>query len=603
MKRFVLFLLCMLVAGGLFAATNRTLNEKPFVEWEFKPSVSTYAGYNLDLGTVGLVGEAKLELTAKIFPEADVEFEGEQKPYGYIKVKDLEIKAGTGEQLEDYNTTDAEKDEPLTITWGGIEGVVYIGPVYIKLAHDGHGDQGLIEDGLDDGDLDYSVINYSVVKASDTAQHKGTRKENDPPLQFPVDVEKYTPLYITDITDSSTLAPDVAGTNNALSVGFKLDDLMDLRIGISSDNSYKDWQKRAAFQMSLYFELLAVQNLVFKLQATALMGAGSDAEDEPNALMEHGNPITAGILLGYALPMGTFTLTPSIGFELRIENKVPEYGSVTLIEDNPETAEVDDPIVFSYIGTAEAPTVDTMSYEGALGVKFDWKSLGHDANESDHLSAPDEDVKVTDGVSLGVLYGSMPHGIFRKIMVPYLGAKIAMWDSQDSDKPGILPLKLGLILNYNMTLGAEGDIKDFGNPNLTVSKVKLGSRSDLGALLETSMTFGYVTPYVKAAVRMLGLSDEGVEVTTVGATNGTFKSTDLAYGSEFRLKLGVDIAKIVPNTTFKVWWESGNLMDNDDVIKDESYNTATTFYNIKDSLGVKTAGKMGYIALGAEISY
>ena len=626
MKRLFMLVFLSLVATSLFAATDKVLNEKAFVEWEFDPEVSTYVGYNLDLGTVGLEGKAKLELTAKVFEKEDVEFSEDKKPYGYIKIEDFEIKVtakqeGKGSTEEKYNSTehaDEDKQEPLpepvSISWGSISGTIYAGPIYVKLAHDGHGNQGFIDSGLDDGDLDYSVINYSIISASQTAQFVGARKATE---TFPMEIVTYR---VSDINDEpkapqDTLASKLAKSNNSFSVGFKEDDVLDVRVGISSAGSYKTYQENNPIQLSLFFELLSIKNLVLKLQATAIAGVHpkTDKHDKEGGFLSEGNPLTIGTLLGYKIPIGTNTLTPSLGLEVSLENKVDKYSTLDL---SVEKASIN----VKETGD-DKKTVDVKAYEAALGIKYDWKSLGNDADESDHLSAPGKDVTVTDGFALGFLYGSMPNDIIRSFAMNYVGVKVSLWDSQDDDKPGMLPVKLGLILNYNYVLGGEYKPKQFtgtvntstdpaspSNKTIDINKFKFASRQDFGLLLETSMTFGYIKPFFNAALRMYNVTNvdeitiEASETVTGGDKEGKLykaKANKFIDRTDLRVKLGFDIKNLVKNVTFSAWWESGNVMKTDKINK-TAYNTSS-FYTTKD-INTNNA-KLGFIALGAKISY
>ena len=629
MKRLFMLVFLSLVATSLFAATDKVLNEKAFVEWEFDPEVSTYVGYNLDLGTVGLEGKAKLELTTTVFETENVEFSEDKKPYGYIKIEDLEIKVtakqeGKGSTEEKYNSTEhADEDkkeplpEPVSISWGSISGTIYAGPIYVKLAHDGHGNQGFIDSGLDDGDLDYSVINYSIISASQTAQFVGARKSTE---VFPMGIVTYR---VTDINDEpkapkDTLASKLAKSNNSFSVGFKEDDVLDVRVGISSAGSYKTYQENNPIQLSLFFELLSIKNLVLKLQATAIAGVHPSAEleigttrkdyNKEGGFLSEGNPLTIGTLLGYEIPIGTNTLTPSLGLEVSLENKVDKYSTLDLLIDK-TTVKL----------SGDDKTVDVKAYEAALGIKYDWKSLGNDADESDHLSAPGKDVTVTDGFALGFLYGSMPNDIIRSFAMNYVGVKVSLWDSQDDDKPGMLPVKLGLILNYNYVLGGEYKPKQFkgtvnistdtaspSNKTIDINKVKFASRQDFGLLLETSMTFGYIKPFFNAALQMYNVTNvdeitiEASETVTGGDTEEKlYKTNKFIDRTDLRVKLGFDIKNLVKNVTFSAWWESGNVMKTDKISK-KAYNTSS-FYTTKD-INASNA-KLGFIALGAKISY
>ncbi len=630
MKRLFTLVVLSLVATSLFAATDKTLNEKAFVEWEFKPEVSTYFGYNLDVGGAGLEGKAKLEITSTIFDKADMEFSEDQKPYGYVKIEDLEIKAtakheGAGSTSEKYKSTENTNTEPLSISWGTISGVIYAGPVYVKLAHDGHGDQGFIEKGLDDGDLDYSVINYSIISASDTAQYVGARKIDSDKLPVVPQLFQYRvknvdgKIVYNDITDgtnqgSDTLADKLAGSNNAISVGFKQDKLLDIRLGVSSAGSYKTYQKNNPIQLSLFFELLAIENVILKLQTTAIAGvhpSGSTGEDydDEGKLLSEGNPLTVGLLLGYKMPMGINTLTTSLGFEVSLENEVDKFGAFSL------TVPVSGSVVAAQLAGTGDDTVNVTAFEAALGVKYDWKSLGYDADEDDdHIDATGsgKDIKVTDGASLGLLYGSMPNAVFRDFKNNYVGAKISVWDSQDDDKPGLLPLELALVLNYNYVFGGEYEPEGFegsvtgANTKVTNTKFTLGARQDFGLLLETAMTFGYIKPFLNVAWRMFNITDVTeveVDYSIDGGTNvQKGELQQLADKSDLRLKLGFDVVNLVKNVTFSAWWESGNVMKSDDIVK-ATYNATSSFYTTKDTINKVNGAKLGFIAIGAKIEY
>ncbi len=590
MKRlFILFMVFVLSTGVLFAETARTVADAPFVEWKFIPTVSTYAGYNLDLGTIGLQGTAKLELIASLW-DANIEFTGDSKPYGYIKVEDLLIEAtSNGAQMEGYDSRVDGNAEALRLKWGAIQSAIFIGPVYINLVHDGHGDQGTLVDNVL-GDLDsnpYTVLTYSVIDLKDTASYVGARAEDADTIA----VGAYELLY-KGITDSSTAGASlggVASSNNAISVGFKVDDLLDIRIGVAAGISYTDFADLYPIQASLYFELLAVENLSLKLRTTITANNAASGSLTPSGILEEGNPLTVGFEVGYTLPMGDFNLTPALGAELQVENSVAKYGGDIEIASGTILAP-----------NADVGTVSSIAYEVGLGVAFDWRESGIYQNESDYLDAPGKDVEATDGVSLGLVYGSLPHSFFRGLNVSYLGAKIALWDSESGSSIGILPgVKAGLILDFNYALGGTYAVADGDIPSTTGS-FTLGARADLGALVEIAVPLAFVTPYLKASVRVLDLL-QGEDSFSTGGTDYTRAS--LQNATDVRLKVGADVPNLVPNTVFQIWWESGDLLVDGTIAKDASYNGSDRFYTSKGVVGSVSAAQLGFIAIGAEVAY
>ncbi len=608
MKRlFILFMVLVLSTGVLFAETARTITDAPFVDWKFSPAVSSYAGYNLDLGTIGLSGSAGLEVIVSLWDNSDsipsrtrsnrgksLEFSGDSKPYGYIKIEDLLIEATSGvSQGESYDSRAAVvagEAGVLRLKWGSILGSIFIGPVYINLAHDYHGDQGTLVNNIL-GDLDsnpYTVLTYSVIDLKDTASYVGARAEGDNTIAEGA----YELLYrgITDSTSPGASLDGVSGSNNAISVGFKVDDLLDIRIGVASGVSYKDFATLYPIQASLYFELLAVENLSLKLRTTITANNGSIGSETPNAILEEGNPLVVGFEVGYTLPMGDFNLTPALGAELQVENSVAKYGGPIALDG-----------ATTLTPNADVGTVSNLAYEIGFGLAFDWRGSGVYRQESDYLDAPDKDVEATDGVSLGFAYGVLPHSFFRGLNVSYLGAKIALWDSESGSDIGILPgVKAGLVLDFNYALGGTYDVAATDLVNNGSGTFTLGARADLGALVEIAVPLAFVTPYVKASIRVLDLL-QGADSFTVDATDYTRAS--LLNTTDIRLKVGADIPNLVPNTLFQIWWESGDLLVDGTIAKDASYNGANRFYTNLGAVGSVSAAQLGFIAVGAEVSY
>lgn len=644
----IIFLILETVCLG-FAITGTPV----FVDWVFEPEVSTTAGYNIDSNSFGLTGISKFDLTSNIHAKAHKDFIGEGTMYGFIQIEDLEIRIFVDDATQDYDsqttsTSDGKstmsqtKGNAIDISLGTIRGKVFIGPVYMVLSHQDHGEVRIMENSLDDSDLDFTVISYSIIPpyftgslqgnvditaVLDGIQNIGTGLNEDP--SGPVNNKSFTNL-------------------GAMSVGLAISDLMTIELGASTMFSYTDairYQKEGAntesttddkysdyyynpYSLSLLFALKSLDNSILKFKA-----AVTDGVDNLPMMVDK-NPLTLGIMYGYDILKENITITPKFALEIHLLNrrKISSDGLLALGK-----SDIDELSVFGSIDPNKVVRTLVMPLEFGMSLNITWPDKGVVADESDHLSYAPNDVKVSDGASIGLTFGMTPTTTFAVGATSYLNAKFALWDSEEEDNPGIIPgIKTSLIVNVNLTLGGPMDLTEIvndlyreANPSYSGDYVKRllyisGYRLDVGTGLEFKYLAKFVNPYLGVLWKSFDLTGFDVTITSAASSDGkeTTKyyskfstdygkaQTDFYNQHDLRLKLGFEIVTLIANTTLTTEWVSGDLLNQDS--NDGGTYTEYDYFRNENTDGVNggndiqntnTATKLGYLSLGVKVRF
>lgn len=550
--------------------------------WEFTTEVSSYIGFNIDNQSLGIGSSSKITIESNINEKEDEYFHKQGKLSGSIKIKDFEIKVyNEYEKIEKTSTT-----WPINISWGDIEGTVYIGALYLKLAYNDHDRLDFI-DSLDDGDLDFSVINYSIISISDTVAYKGgTSRAVGDVITFEITEER------------GIVGGDfIENANGALAVGYLFGDVLDLRVGISSENSYFDAisTNLNPLAFSLFGKWFIRDQGGFDFLSISMKTSSTTGVSNRDMLQED-NPIELGAVAQYKIPLigGLYSLTSTIGYESKLEY-----------------LQIINPTAVFNVETADASRnkwILSHTYEIAAGITFDWANRGRFKDEDDYLNfKKGTNDKVTDGVSVGVSLGFVPNEIFRELQAPYLGFKLALWDSEDINARGLFPrLETGLILNINHTFGGRelGFHKYIVQyQNAPFSELFVHEKTDLGIGLQTKYHIAFVRPYINGIFKFL---DFNTVEDTYKVTNEFSLEEARVYDNkvDMRFKIGTEIVGLVSYVEFEVFWESGDMIKTS--LKHEKVLTEYDFFSNEDSTGNKvfvSHAKLGYISLGAKIKF
>jgi hypothetical protein len=428
----------------------------------------------------------------------------------FVFVEEQTEEFGEGEvygwiELEDFKVEfdssddDATDEGALDVSVGSVTGKVFLGPAYISL------DEATVEanEASAFALVDAQIISYTRVAAG--AADIGT-----------------------------TYAPEFPG----VALGFKLPDVVTVEFGVAS---LFDWEADAApasaganhtnaYIMSIDAEITAVENITIAVVSTMEFGDKSGGAEDPTP-GTIGNPAGVGVSVEYAMPMGDMTLSPVVGFDLYAE------------EDNAEDTEY--------------------RMEFGLGAKLDWKGLGLDEDEDDHIdfvgtSGDDGDEEeVTSGAYLGLVYGIHSADLVYQALnaagvpgipalaltgevdetISTIGVRVGLYE--DSGDDGLLPvLGAAVMVEYTSTLENE----DAGVTETT---------SDLGIGIQFDADLGVATPY---AGFLFILQD--VEGNTLPDPDDP---TDTASDSFATMNVGVDL-NVISNTTFTIDWASGDLL-------------------------------------------
>ncbi len=626
-KIMVLFaiLFAMSSVATVFAEITRVQSGNGVeVEWKFKPEVSTYAGYNIDWRHFGMEGKAKLTFKNIIRAKDNEEFtrdDESQTLYSKIVIKDLEIKfeveGAQGQKRSDDTLTqktvkikgvDGKEHEVLTkdtkleegkqsirVKWGNINATVYLGPAYIQLKSKEHEKVNYVESL---SDLDFVNIEEDVITPYSTAQYQASQLfAKDKDLKTSDDGTASAVKRTLDYKGSSINNEGMNKQLAALKIGFKLDKIVDVAVGVSTKYSFKESLALAGkfdknkkpfnpFAVSLEAQLLAVENLTLKFKYANIFSKLN--KDKKLEFLGEGNPLSLGLLGGYKLNIGdSFFVKPSLGFEVALENKAP-YGTALSVTPAKSSDE----------------KILTASYEAALGTTLGFQDSARyyvEKKEDDLMDLFDGDEEVLDGFGFAVLYGSTPYERVRKINIPYIGAKLTVWDSEDGDVVGLVPgLKHGLIFNFNYALGATQTVDDV--------EYKINPTADVGLSYEGSYTISFIKPKLGILFKAFNITNQETDsITPKGGKSVDFKR-QTPNPFDLRLRLGVDIVNVVPNTTFEVMWESGDLIrTKDSSVTADGYHKTENFFRAKETgTGADSAeskAQYGYVYAGVKVKF
>ncbi len=586
MKRLLFIaLIALFVVPFTVLAEDVTINDgnPVLVDWTFEPEVTTDFGFNLDWGHIGIDSSAKISISSTIRDEANQEFGEGSGNYGSITVEDLKIEFAP----DDLTPSDDSKKStaPLTASIGDIIGTIHFGSVYLTLDDTG-GDLGKVG-GLD---ADYAVISTDLIGVYETG--------------VTVDLNGGISSSTNGVEDSA-LVQRKAGAK----LGFKTDGV-DINLQIAQKYSYNEVNSA----LDENNELLSNET-VFGLSADLTFGAfgfglggymvagGNQADGVENiydgraepansefwsTFLTPGNPATAWVGISYSLPVAGYTLKPIVGFDLGYEKIVGPKG--------PQGTDGKFP-------TAE---FDAVEFEVAAAVKLLWddRDGALSGDEDGHIDLTAGDEEVSDGVSLGVAYGTAISDV--GLSTSYLGAKIAAFHSAGTIIPD---LKLGAILNFNYNLGINKSDdfivltpNDGGTPEDTADDT-IGLNKDFEGGAGMNVGTGFEAYYALTDIYELGLGVSYLaylsedKVTYINGA-GEKVSQDLVRPEDndqhdLRLFVGLEAANIVPNATISLKYRTGDLLN------DASIEQSQTYYGSTSATGAVA----GDLVLGFKVSF
>lgn len=536
MRKHILFFSIMLlvVSIGAFAQTDW--------EWDFDAEVSASFGFNLDKGDSGISNEEDFRIQLTLREKSTEEF-GEGRMYGWIKVKDIEIKFDSDANIRTDKETShnhgqadntAEKTKlssgkpesatgkgegGITLTWGDIEGRVYITPnVYLEL--------DAAEDKVDLAS-NVSIINHSVVQRSSTLKNATSQGG--------------TSLSGFD------LAVDPSTKNAGVALGVSLPDKLDVELGMASVDTWDaKTENKNAYVISADVNVKAISNLEIDLTSSASIGrkgalhGSKDAEkiakglskDTTAGLGGTDNPAALGLKVKYTLDLtDDIKLSPIVGVD--------------------------------YAAKADNHAESRTRMEFGGGVQLTWKGLGLNENDGGHIGFMPGDEEVSSGLSLGGTYGTSDVGYFSpsiaketgKEKVNVLGMNVSLFE--DSGDKGLLPMLGGaLVFDYNSVAA---------NKKAGLEK----AYTDMGFGIEVNAKVGILKPTFGFLTEMINTG--GVDLNTDGDKKNDQHQTMF-------IKIAADIVDVIPNTTFTLEWLSGDLSydkkDHGDVkAQDAPYDT------------------------------
>lgn len=650
---FILLSITMTVGVVGFAfSEDRTLSDKPvLVNWKFTPEVSTDIGFNLDKGSYGLAGAANIDIESEIIGKANQEFTGSGLAYGSIVAKDIELKFTVEDKEDEYDSTE-DTTSTIQLTIGEIIGMVHIGPAYIKVHALSHDEVNVVNSTK----TAFSVINYDIINPHYTGAYRGKTVITDDPtlnrntgavgsVEQELDDDDNPVFFNRDpvLNIPSETIDYSFGDSGALLFGLDLPNLLKLELGFSTQfgfNEIRDYDYNP-YSVSLLIAINAVQNLSIEIKTALQAGRETDVvlpnsfgvndplgnlptsrtdggRKQRKGILDEGNPVALSTSVGYTLPLGNdLEIVPTVAADLRFENKQSFANNIIAIAESQGQGQLDNPSIF------------TTHYEIGVGARILWTAKGVKEDESDYLSMATEDVEVSDGFSLGVVYGQVPYVDIRQLASPYVGLKLAMWESEDDGKPGLVPgLKLGLVANVNYALGGTIDIKDDfktvdGTALYSKYEFEYESRLDLGWGIEASYQYNFIKPYIGVLHKWFDITEANNKSTQTptGAgplspagqatvTNFSDNTELIVKDGDLRAKIGVEVTKIVPFTTFTLEWQSGNLFLDEVYDKDMNFGADdiddTAFFKDNQVYGpsyTQTSGKLGFVKLGVKVSF
>lgn len=591
---FLFFGICFTMPSA-YASITRSFNDSQNMErWNFKFDMGQAVGYNLDLNTMGMESKFTLDMKTNLAYKnrqgfIEEETIGHEVFAGVIKIKDFEITFGIDKTL-------AQDDQAYSITpkisWGRIEGMIYMGSVYLVLSADNHDDQ-FIDDILDDKNMGFSVIDYSVIPLAVTASYAEQIETLDTSGL----------LYnFTATKNSGGGVPSTAITEKdkgALQIGYRFEDVFRVEVGLSTEYSYKELaggDRYVPMSASALLEFTPFRQ--FKLQLFNSMASGINGR----LFFEQDNPYVVRTIFGYSFSLGSLLfLTPQVGVKVGLSNPSAINPSVKVINAAP----------------SETKNKKSLSVpvEGTLGIIFDWRNLGINNRTDDYISfnASRADT-VKDGIGLAGSVGYTKHTVFQELLVPYVGAKLSLWEYEyeyDNDsfdntqalKDGLIPnVRIALVGNLNYSFGGKytGFHKYFDEfSSASKSEIVIAPRLDYGFALDMSYRYSFIRHTFGAIFKRFDALQSDDTFIIDGVVNSKEKGRAFLNKEDLRLKIGLDVLDIIPYMVFSVDWVSGDLYKLGDDNLDRDFTDFDYFYasNGTGLSSFESNAKLGYIEL------
>ncbi len=587
-----LLLLCtfVLVTGVPFfpfAQSNKDITSKTIVQWKFTPKTSTAVGFNIDTATIGMAGVAQLSAEYLISKKHTEEFTNDgSEVYARITLKNVQIRFYKEKQTqtnEKDSTTNNNSIAPY-ITYDRINGIIYLGPVYINLANILH-DTIKIQNTTNDF-IPYSVISTDIIPISTTSGYLESsllysNKENNSYKKNPTPSFKYEPTKTFFKTIPSSLG---------LSIGILIKEYFDFRLGITTMYSYAQSIpfNYNPLSLSLFFSLLGIKNLSFFIHSGITTGING------YNTFDIDNPLTIIMFSSYTFNLPSISLTPLLGVQFK------HIVMKSINQNESETGK----FLYQFVDTNKVSIIPINIFELRAGIKLKWKPLQKTQEKGNYLDLNGTTQEyVTDGISLTFIYGNDVHYIFRQTIVPYLGVKLALWESESTLNTGIVQgWKAGIILNINHSQG--GFVENISGLKTSYTSVRLESRTDLGLGLETEVSISFFKIRIGIISKVFDIFDKKTIIKNIGL-NFPMKRV-YPNRIDVRTFIGLSIVKIIPNTTFELLWQTGDLY------KDKTeYSVTTTkiddnFFRIQNnshSYSFPSDNTWGYISLSATITF
>lgn len=584
-KIIIILILTGLVSMSVMAEKVDLTNQ--FTEgWAFAASVETRAGYNLDSKQFGLKGKTVVNIS-KTFYDKNTTFEEDaaQKVRGKIVITDLEVTVETKDQANDYSSVSGTTNKGiLDINWESVIAWVYFGPsLYIKMG-DINSHEVRYVDTISDSD--FTVVGYSMI----TPYFTGTRSGR----------MDYNPATVEDKDSQAIKNVSIVADNlKTFAIGFDMPKKFKTELGFAMRYNYleKISDPYNSYNINAKVELYAMEEkLKIKVKADAVSGeksgykdsydrgvaSGNDLNDSNidrgiGGITTSGNPLTVGGQISYTHALGKFNLTPAVGFEMQFEEKRKVHPTLSPYAFKSGSA-VDKTDLGSFAnmkGTGYYTTMTT-PMEVGFGLGFNWKSLGLSAADGG-IAFANGDKTVTDGVSLSGFVGKSPYAPIPDIAMPYYGVQLSYWESEATDKPGLIPGVAWVIVgNVNVSPGGKYDLKEYANNNERGTRYKtyeltLGNRIDAGLGSEISYKINKFKPYTGVIYKILDITGETETINTEVdggdkaeysayiADRYTTAGNVLSQRTDLRLRFGTDIT-VTDKVSINAEWASGNIV-------------------------------------------
>lgn len=587
---------CLLfLPHSLYASITRSFNDSQDIErWNFKFDMGQAVGFNLDLNSFGMESKFKFEMKTNIAHKSTQSFiESEEianKLFaGVIKIKDFEIAFAV-------DNTFAKDDRSYSITpnisWGRIEGTIYMGSIYLVLSADDHDDR-FIKDMLDNKEMRFSVIDFSVIPLAVTAS-------------YAEQIEKLTTdSVVIDFSSTTASGGGVPSTiitekdKGAFKLGYRFEDVFRTEVGMSTEYSYKKLaggDRHTPISASALVEFTPFRQ--FRLQLFNSISSGINGR----LFFEQDNPYVIQSVFGYSFGLGSVLFfTPQIGLKVGVSNPRAINPSVKVLNATP---------------TASKNTQSlSVPIEGTLGIVIDWRNLGINNLTDDYISfntsAADT---VKDGIGLAASFGYTNHSIFQELKVPYVGAKLSFWEYEyqfkhdsfekaQALKGGLISnIGIALVGNVNYAFGGEysGFHKYFDAfSSAEKSKIIIAPRLDYGIALDMSYRYSFIRHKFGVIFKRFDASQQDDSFFIEGIVNNALEERTFLNKEDFRLKIGLDVLEIIPYIVFSLDWVSGDLYKLGDDDLSRGFNEYEYFYasNGTGLTSFESNAKLGYVEL------